>query len=228
MRRRKTVADPKSATSPAATATETCRNRAPGTISAAGIPAGAAIGAAVRMNHSANPRTTGRLNWHQSRSNSISACRDGTPLRPRNRSWSTALPGAHRSRTAQRRRHCGQDHTAGMRHQHHRPPRRCRQPAHSPERLHSGGSRNGRVLATVPAREPVSKPGRPVHFVTGCTLHRAHIGQRDQTRPVAAHTAPRDRLPPGRFPQHAGVPPFVMPTTRTGQLCHAEESNWMA
>ena len=91
-----------------------------------------------------------------------------------------------------------------------------------------GGSCNGRILAAVPACEVVGEPGCPVRFVTGRTLHRAHIGRRDQARPVAAHTTPCDRLPPGRFPQRSGVPPFCVPAARTGQGCHAEASNWMA
>jgi len=104
-----------------------------------------------------------------------------------------------------------------------------REPAHWSGRRRPRGSRNGRILAAVPAREPVGEPGCPVHFVTGRTLHRTHVGRRDQTRPVAGDTTPRDwLLPPGRFPQHAGVPPFRVPATRTGQLCHAEASRWMA
>ena len=90
------------------------------------------------------------------------------------------------------------------------------------------GSRNGRILAAIPAREVVGEPGRTVHFVADRTLHRTHVGRRHRTRPVAGHTAPGDRLPPGRFPQHSGAPPFGVPTARTSQLCHAGASSWMA
>ena len=50
-------------------------------------------------------------------------------------------------------------------------------------------------------RPSPSEPARPaVHFVAGRTPHRAHVGLRHQTRPVAGHTMPRNGLPPGVLP----------------------------
>jgi len=116
-----------------------------------------------------------------------------------------------------------------MRQQRRRPSLPFREPAHWLERRRHGGSRHGRILAAIPAREVVREPGNAVDFVTGRTRHRAHVRRRDQTRPVASHTAPRERLPPGRLPQHPGVPPFRVPAAPAGRGCrHAEASNQLA
>ena len=199
-RRRNAVAHRERPMKPAATATETCRNRAPGATVAAGNPATMPTVAAVRTGRDAKPESKSRWNRRRNQSTSTSACSDTAPVASARPSGAVSSGHLHRNR-------CGL---------------RCFRNARA------RGSRNGRIPVAIPAREPVGEPGHPVCFVTGRTWHRTHVRPCHQTRPVAGHATPRDRLPPGRFPKHSGGPPFGVPTARTGRGRHAKASNGRA
>ena len=177
----------------------------------------------------ARPRPKSRWSRRKSRRNSTSACRDAPALRARSRSSSTTNPGCApvRNRAASASfwpGSPGQDATSGS------PP----VPVLPPARSHAGtsapgGSRNGRILAAVPAREPVGEPGRPVHFVTGGTSHRVHVGRRHQTRPVAGHanaTRPAAARAPPAACRRTAIP-CAHTADRSGLLPCGSVQSWM-